>query len=356
MMGVADIQMQLKANEVDSWLKRPDPRIGAVLVYGPDRGLVSERGRAFAERSGLALDDPFSVIRLDAGEIDGDPGRLLGELRTVAMFADRRLVWVRNASGQKEIAEALALVEAGGTDALVLVEAGDLKKTSALRQSAEAGKRSIALPCYADDTRGLDALIDAECLAAGKTMTLDARAAARERLGGDRLASRGEIAKLILYAGDRQRIEAEDVMAIIGDASAMSVDTAVDAILAGDAARFDAAYAKVVQAGQHPFVVLAAVMRQFQALAQMRAAMDRDARSAAAVIATARPPVFFARKSLMETALTRLTGSLIGAALDRLQQAVLSTRRMPELAVESSRQVLLGLALANRAKAGTRKN
>ncbi|RWC61979.1 MAG: DNA polymerase III subunit delta, partial [Mesorhizobium sp.] len=49
---------QKKAFEVDGWLARPDPRISIVLLYGPDRGLVSERAKAFAGKTGLPLDDP----------------------------------------------------------------------------------------------------------------------------------------------------------------------------------------------------------------------------------------------------------------------------------------------------------
>ena len=43
-----------KAHEVDAWLARPDPKIAIVLIYGPDRGLVAERARLFAAKSGVA--------------------------------------------------------------------------------------------------------------------------------------------------------------------------------------------------------------------------------------------------------------------------------------------------------------
>ncbi|MFZ1681609.1 MAG: DNA polymerase III subunit delta, partial [Rhizobiaceae bacterium] len=152
--------MQLKTGEIEGWLRKPDPRIGAVLVYGPDRGLVSERARAFAERCGVPLDDPFSAVRFEAAEIEADPGRLAVELSTIAMFSDRRLVWVRAASTQKALPEAFQAVEAGDATALLLVEAGDLKKGTALRAAAENGARAIAIPCYADDARALDTLID----------------------------------------------------------------------------------------------------------------------------------------------------------------------------------------------------
>ena len=94
---------QKKAHEVDAWLARQSRTTGIVLLYGPDRGLVSERARKVAASTGLSPDDPFSVVRLDAVEIEQQPGRLVDEARTVPMFSDRRLIWVRNARRTKSV-------------------------------------------------------------------------------------------------------------------------------------------------------------------------------------------------------------------------------------------------------------
>src|SRR5690606_23771687 len=120
---------QKKAHEVDAWLRRPDRETRIVLIYGPDRGLVSERAKAFATGSGLDADDPFSSVRLDATEVEANPGRLVSAAHTVPMFSDRRLVWVKGAAAQKQLAEEIKeLVSQPPRDSLVLIEAGDLKK------------------------------------------------------------------------------------------------------------------------------------------------------------------------------------------------------------------------------------
>lgn len=220
---------QKKAHEVDGWLSRPDPKTTIVLFYGPDRGLVAERARAFAVATGLPLDDPFSVVRLEAGEIEKDPGRLVDEARTVPMFSPRRLLWVRNAGSHKAVAdEVKTLIGDPPRDAIVLIEAGELKKGAPLRAAVEAGAKAIALPCYADEGRDIDVVIDSELDRAGMTISLDARQALRRNLGGDRLVSRGEIAKLLLFAHGRREITVDDVQATTGDVSALSVDDAVE--------------------------------------------------------------------------------------------------------------------------------
>jgi DNA polymerase-3 subunit delta len=337
---------QKKAFEVDSWLAKPDPRISIVLFYGPDRGLVSERAKAFAGKTGLPLDDPFSVVRLEGSEVDRDEGRLLDEARTVPMFSDRRLLWVRNATGQKALAEDVkALVAEPARDAIILIEAADLKKGVGLRAIVEAADTAMALPCYADEARDIDSVIDDELRKAGMSMALDARQALRRNLGGDRLASRGEIEKLVLYAHGQKEIGLEEVRAMSGDVSGASFDEAVDALLDGKVGDFDAAYTRHCLSGGQPFLVLSSAMRQLQQIQSMRGQMEAGGRNAASVVAAARPPVFFSRRKLVEKTLERWSTEALARALTRLQAAVLQTRRRPELAVALARQALLGIAV-----------
>jgi DNA polymerase-3 subunit delta len=340
---------QKKAYEVDRWLARPEPSFRLVLIYGTDRGLVSERARAFAAKTGLPLDDPFAVMRLDANELDQQPGRLEDEARTVPMFADRRLIWVSNAGTQKNLAaDVKRLADDPPPDALILIEAGELKKNAALRTVIEGAAAAMALPCYADDAKAIDLLIDEEMSKAGMAIGLEARQALKASLGGDRLASRGEIAKLLLYCLGKDSVEFEDVLVMTGDVSASSNDDAVDAVLLGNAVDLDLALGRHAAAGGPPFQMLASAMRQFQGLQAMRHSMERKGQSAAAAVASARPPVFFARKKAVEGALERFDGQAVARALDRLRDAVLQTRRRPDLARAVVARTLLALALEGR--------
>ncbi|MBL8582161.1 MAG: DNA polymerase III subunit delta [Rhizobiaceae bacterium] len=336
---------QKKSNEVDAWLARPDPRIPVVLIYGPDHGLVTERARRYAESLRIPLDDPFSVVRLEAAEIEQQPGRLMDEVQTVPMFSDRRLLWVRNAGAQKSLADSVRLLgDTPPRDAMVLIEAGDLKKTAPLRAQVEASAIGMALPCYADDERGLDRLIDDVLGQNGLSIAPDARHLLRRGLGGDRLASRGEIEKLALYAMGSSEVTTSDILAIEGDASGLSVDDAVDAVIGGRVDDFDTVYTRQCQSGAQTFQFLSAAMRQLQALRTLRGQMD-EGKTAAGAVTAARPPVFFARRGLVERALGKVSSTDLDEMLRRVYDSILLTRREPALAVASTRQTLLAITL-----------
>ncbi len=335
-----------KAHEVDSWLKSPDMGIPAILIYGPDNGLVTERANDFAKSTGLPLDNVFSVTRLSGDDLSGDPGRLIDEARTVPMFAGKRLVWIRGVPAAGPLVDAIAdLLNDPPSETWVLIEAGDLKKTAKLRGQFEKSPRGMALPCYSDNARDVDRLIDEELTAASMTIGIEARQALKRLLGGDRLATRGELQKLVLYAHGASTIEFSDVIASVGDASALGQDDIVDAMLQGNPAGMDSAYSRLVATGSPPFLSLAAAMRQFQQILLLRSEVETNGKSAASVVASSRPPIFFARKAMVEKAVAALDIGFVNRALERLHQATLKSRQNPELAGSVVRQALLALTL-----------
>jgi hypothetical protein len=81
-------------------------------------------------------------------------------------------------------------------------------------------------------------LIDEELGNAGLTIQGEARQRLAHLLGGDRLASRGELRKLALYCHGSGTVTDTDVAEAIGDVAALSVDDAVEAVFTGDTARW----------------------------------------------------------------------------------------------------------------------
>lgn len=342
---------QMKAHQVESWLKNPAPA-ALVLLYGPDRGMVSERANAFARSIVDDIDDPFAVTRIEAADIEADPGRLFDEIATVPMFGGGRLIWVKGAGGRAMAGAVREACDAAPDQTVVLIEAAELKKGSALRSAAESHKRAMALPCYSDAGRDIDRLIDEALKSAGQTMTLDARTAFKTVTGGDRLATRGELDKLTLYCAGKPAIELDDVRASTGDTAGLSMDDVVDSVLAGRLNGFERAFARHCRAGIKPFLLAAAAQRQFYMLQLMRHDYDHNGKSPAAIVAGHRPPVFYARRNLVERAITAWPGPAISRALERLQAAVLGSRLHGDLDEETIRQALLAIALeAARAKA-----
>lgn len=342
---------QLKAHEFDRYLNAASANHRLFLVYGPDRGLVSERAARLAERGGARMDDPFSVIRLDADDLRGDPGRLADEVNSIGLFGGQRLVWLRGAGNDRTLATSVAaIVDHIADDITVIIEAGEQKKGATLRKVVEEAPKALAVPCYADDSRNIQALIDEELASAGLRITPLARERLIEALGGDRLASRGELRKLALYCHGSGQVAEEDVIASVGDASALSIDDAVDALLNGDPLALDQALQRIVASKTAVFTVLLAALRQFQVLDTLKAEMAASGRAASQVMATNGRQIHFRRKPAVEAALAAWQSAPLAQALDHLHRTVLEMRRRPDLEDDIARQALLAVALRSARK------
>jgi DNA polymerase-3 subunit delta len=337
---------EVKSHEFDGFLKRKPLPVRLFLLYGPDRGLVSERAAALAAISGVDLADAFSVVKLDAGEIGNQPGRLIDEMNAIGLFGGDRLVWIRNAGGEKGLADALEILTSmpAGPSTLI-IEAGDLKKGAALRKAAETSAQAAAIACYADDGRALQALIDQELSTEGLRISPAARERLIETIGGDRLASRNEVRKLALYCRGKELIEEQDVEDIVGDASAISTDDAIDAILKGDRDGFMHAIQKIVSSKTPIFLVLQGCLRQFQLLELMRAEMDEKRAPAAQAMATLGRHLHFRRKPIIENAVKTWAGPAIRRETQRLQAAILQSRQRPALEDTIAMQTMLATVL-----------
>ena len=68
--------VKIQAGRADAFARSPDAKAQAVLVYGPDSGLVRERVQALVASVLKGDGDPFRLSDLDADSLRSDPARL----------------------------------------------------------------------------------------------------------------------------------------------------------------------------------------------------------------------------------------------------------------------------------------
>lgn len=333
----------IKASAVDAFLARPQPDVFAVLIYGPDAGLVAERAEKLARQALEGSDDPFALIRLDGDEIASDPGRLSDEARTIALFGGKRAIRVR-VGGRSIAAGVEGLLGGPQPDSLTILEAGDLKKNAPLRALCEKSPRAAALPCYPDEAGAREKLIEEELRAAGLTIAPDARALLSSSLGADRLAAREDVRKLCLYAMGQGRVEIDDVAAIVADTAEVGMDEAVDAAFGGRPAEVAATLRSLRATGTPASVTLGAALRHALALHRYRAQVD-DGRTARAVVEGAGPQIHFRRKDAVERALGRWRSERLAETVTRLGEAVATGRKSAALGEAAAERALLAIAM-----------
>ncbi|NWG70468.1 MAG: DNA polymerase III subunit delta [Parvularculaceae bacterium] len=351
----------LKGKAIDDFLKAgPGAATGAVLIYGPDAGLARERAEMLARRVVTDLKDPFNYIELSDSDLKGEPGRLADEAAALSFAGGQRVVRYR-ASGEAAppaVATLIELLEQGRlrSNALVIIEGGDLSPRSGLRALFEKAKAAIALPCYVDGPAALRSLAVGMARAEGLTFDDEALDLLVSLLGEDRALARSEIEKLLLYKGPRQAsqrsaiqpvITKADIRVNLVDGAGDAADEAADAAADGDARELARALFRSATAGASPISLLRALWRQF---ARLKEAQSRIAEGAShsEAMKKLRPPVFFAEERAFEARLRRWPGPRLDEALALVLDAELSAKTTGAPQREISERAALQLAMMQR--------
>ncbi len=312
--------MKVQPRDAEAFCAKPPDSLLAVLVYGPDGGLVRERAERLRAAVVPDADDPFRLAELTADDLRTDPARLRDEAQAMAFGGGRRVIKLRAAGDSlAELFQDFLSDPLG--DALVVVEAGDLARRG-LRKAFEGAKNAAAVACYRDEGEGLRGLIRQHLGAAKLTLAPDALDYLAARLGGDRRLTRLELDKLILYLGAAEggSVDIEAAQAVVGDSSERTLDDLVLAVGAGDLPAAVRDLSRAWAEGVAPITLLRAAARHMQRLHLLAGAIAAGAVPADAV-KRLRPPVFWKQQSAVTAQARAWPAERLGWALGRLLES-----------------------------------
>ncbi len=319
--------MKLAFRQIEPFVKKPSPEALAVLVYGPDEGLVRERAMIMAKHVVSDIKDPFSVADISLEKLRETPSLLLDEAQAMSMLGGRKVIRVQLTAYEndalrgveKSIVDAISALKPG--DNFVIVEAGDLGKNSKIRTGFEEAPNAAALPCYVEDERDLNRLIGDTLKAQGYAIEGDAQSYMAANIVGDRAAARGEIEKLITYMGPTQkRVRLDDVTACIGDSADLSIDLLAKAAASGLFADADRTLQKLLKEGIPAVTVLRNLQNYFMRLHATRSRVDKGEDSDMAM-KKLKPPIFWKNEDAFRAQLHAWTAPQCEQALSLLMSA-----------------------------------
>lgn len=204
--------------------------INAVLIYGPDAGLVDEFCDKAIEKLEIEKDN---LLAIDADELREKQDAVFAESCSPSMFGGRKAIIIAGA-GESDYKIISELVTTPSLYATVIITAGDLRVGS-LRRLFEDGQNIACLACYTDDAKTLEALIRKELSAdvGIQQITPDAMSYMLSHMGGDRGITRSFLKKIAIYVSDKHIVDLEDVEKCLPDTSATSADDYMYSLTAG---------------------------------------------------------------------------------------------------------------------------
>ncbi|MDE3060085.1 MAG: DNA polymerase III subunit delta [Pseudomonadota bacterium] len=329
--------MKIAPKAAESFLARPDAQCRALLLYGPDAGLVRERAK-LAVRALLGENpDPMALAELAEAQLLADPPLLSDELAAISLMAPKRVILIRPA-GDKLTRTVEAALPSCSAEAFLIVCAEELGPRSSLRAFFEKEPQAAALACYQDEARDVQAVARKTLEEAGVRAEREVIEYLSQQLGNDRGVTLQEINKLITYAGPEKTLSLKDAQALVDYNRDTGFDELVNAVADRDVGALENTLRLLTGEGAQPVAYLRALQRYFNRLYYIRSQMAAG-QSAEQVVQGLRPPVFFRQAPILTRHAGRWSTPQIVKALKLLVSAELAckTSDLPPLSASGRR-------------------
>lgn len=289
--------MILKGAEIARYLARPDPSRPALLIYGQDAMRVAmKRAEAVKALVGDKADEEMRLTRLPGGGLRKDPAQLLDAIKEVGFFPGQRVVLVEDAPDAAADAIRVALVDWKPGDAVIVVTAGALGKTSALRKLFEPHPVAVTAPIY-DDRPTEDEvarwLSDAGLRQVPPAALREMMVLARALDPGD---LRQTIEKIGLYKhGDPEPLGVGEIALMAPATIEADLDELIHIVAERRESELGPMMRRIEGQGINPVTLCIAALRHFRAL-HLAAA---DPAGPGVALSRMRPPIFGPRRDRM---------------------------------------------------------
>jgi DNA polymerase-3 subunit delta len=330
----------LKEDEFEGHLKQRLSNFSGVLIHGDDEAVISAMVAQGISSLTRGNSSSLLVDELDTGACKKSPGLFSDALNAMSLLGDKALLVVEGVDDSC-LTFLAPLFERPPGGNFVLLKAHALKKDSTLRVAFEASKHCCVVAMFPDDertaaTRARNFLRENEL-----TWGEGAERSFFDLVGFDRPIVMQELRKLALYCLGSKLIGNDDVLSICGDLAEGSIDDFIDAMLSGDLSGVDESLG--CRIGNEAKSVLPLLSMHLSRLTSFSSAMA-DGQNADAVIRSARPPVFFKRRSAVVSQLNRLPLQELARLQSAVQGLVLKSRQLGPISDAATARALLSMS------------
>ena len=320
--------MKLQARQIDGFLKSPDKAVRAVLVYGPDQGLVKERAKILGLKIVPDLNDPFNAAHLTGDLIEADASRFFDEVNSQSLMGGTRLIRITDVDNKFAVHLKDWLKSNPSDGALVVIEGGALGPRDALRKHCEEAPNAAALPCYVPDERDMMVFIRDQVREQGKAIDNDAVSWLSQALKGDRATAKMEIEKLCLYVGANQNmISLRDAQASCGENGDQGLDDLVEATFGRNPLKAMSTLHRLMDEGTDIIVIERTLQNHIRRLHQVKIDVEENGQPIELAMKKLQPPVFFKQEDRFRSQVNKFSGPYLRKLLARLSEIEAETKR-----------------------------
>lgn len=336
--------MKITPAQINSFTKNIPNNIKIILLYGVDYGLVKDLTETI-KQSFLGLSyNKDAINEFDAINLKKDSSLLQEALYSENLFLQNQKKIITITNCNSTITPIISdLLNNINQDTLLLLLAEELPANSSLRKLAEKEINIATIACYHDSADTIKNYIKTTLVTNGYTIEPEALNWLSNNLGNDRLVTKQEINKLIIYKGDHKNISLENVLEVVSNNSELALNEIIFDITLGNQIK---AYSTLQQflLTSPAIMVIRALNNSFRRL--LLAKQLQNENFPINVIANKlTPPVLFLHVEKLKKQLSLWNIGSINNYLSKLTSLELSIKSNPNLSLVLLNKFTLDISL-----------
>ena len=166
------------------------------LLYGENFGLKKDI-REFIKITIKQKDDNVEILSLYEDEILNDDENFYNLIYSGSLFSNKKIVTIHEAS-DKIVKKINDIYDNNPKNVFIIIFSEILEKKSKLRNFFEKNKNTICIPCYQDNEKNLEIILQNEIKKNNISLSREAINLIIEKANSDRLNLKNEIEKIII--------------------------------------------------------------------------------------------------------------------------------------------------------------
>lgn len=323
--------MKFSASQLRTLTSSKLEKVDSLLFYGEEEAFTYDKVDFFLKEClGVTLEDVRLVeaSQLIAGEV------FLKDLSSTQMLWEesKKAFWVRNAN-EKVLSLLKEYFEDNSMDAPLIVSTDKyLKPSSKLRQHYEKNDRLVSIGCFAPTAGEAQQKLQAIFQGAGKRIEPSLLRFLAEVFSKNPLLLKTEVEKIILYAGDRDLVQLEDVEACLCVEDVLDYDSLTHAFLTGDVSKTISYFREQLREGSNtPIGVVRMLLAQARRLYALKS-LEAEGKTFEQAAMGVSPPVFSHQRAKIRAYLHQWSPKALQTLMEILMSVEVLGKRQSELA------------------------
>ena len=299
------------------------------LLYGENFGLKKDI-REFIKITIKQEDDNVEILSLYEDEILNDDENFYNLIYSGSLFSNKKIVTIHEAS-DKIVKKINDIYDNNPKNVFIIIFSEILEKKSKLRNFFEKNKNTICIPCYQDNEKNLEIILQSEIKKNNISLSREAINLIIEKANSDRLNLKNEIEKIKSFSLNKKKLELDEIKFLINFSGDYKSDILINECLCGNISQYKKIVSEIYIGTINQILLLRILSNKTQRLLNLKE-KESETKDLDNLINSSKPPIFWKEKPLIKKQLSIWNLKDLKKIIDQINSTELQCKKNPQIA------------------------